>query len=383
MFPLYDLEGNIIAFSGRIYNAKDASKYINTKETEIFRKGNILYNYHNAKEILKKSDSIIVMEGFMDVIRANTIGVNNCVATMGTALTKQNAMLLKKMTNNIILCFDGDKAGQEATVDAINIFKEIDVTPKVIQLEENLDPDEYILKYGEQQFKSKIENPESSIEFMMSIHKTNKNLKNIEDISKYIDESIKEMISVEDTILIELTLRKLSTEFNIDYNILKEKYEKLKNIKPQKKIQNEIKKETLKRNQCEQASIRLLYYMLKDEKIINTVENRITFFPNNDIRKLSNEMIYYYHKYGKLNFADFISFIAENEELLKLFQEVMHLKINENYTTEEIEDYVKLINEYPIKNKILELENKLKIEKNPIKQANILSEILLLKGVKQ
>ena len=148
MFPLYDLSGNVVAFSGRIYNTHDESKYINTKETNIFKKGNLLYNYHLAKEHLKKSESIIVMEGFMDVIRASVVGINNCVATMGTAFTKEQALLLKKTTNNIILCFDGDNAGDEATDKAIQVLKEIDVTPRIIRLEENLDPDEYILKYG-------------------------------------------------------------------------------------------------------------------------------------------------------------------------------------------------------------------------------------------
>ena len=159
MFPLYDLEGNVIAFSGRIYNTKDNSKYINTKETKIFKKGTILYNYHQAKSPLKKNENIIVMEGFMDVIRASTVGISNCVATMGTALTKQNATLLKKMADNIILCFDGDKAGEEATTSAINVLKEIDVNPKVVRLEENLDPDEYILKYGQEKFQNKLNNP--------------------------------------------------------------------------------------------------------------------------------------------------------------------------------------------------------------------------------
>ena len=134
IFPLYDLQGNVVAFSGRIYNTKDSSKYINTKETKIFKKGNLLYNYHQAKDILKKSESIIVMEGFMDVIRASTVGINNCVATMGTAFTKQHANLLRKMTDNIILCFDGDKAGEEATTSAIEVLKEINIKPKVINV---------------------------------------------------------------------------------------------------------------------------------------------------------------------------------------------------------------------------------------------------------
>lgn len=381
MFPLFDLEGNIVAFSGRIYNTKDSSKYINTKETEIFKKGNILYNYHNAKDLLKKNNSVIVMEGFMDVIRANTVGITNCVATMGTALTKQNANLLKKMADNIILCFDGDGAGEEATTSAIKVFKEIDVTPKIVRLEENLDPDEYILKYGVERFKSKIEKPESSIEFLMRLHKSNKNFRDIEDISKYIDESIKDLITIEDNILVELTLRKMAKEFEIDYQIIKDKYDNLKNKCTVQEVKKEIKTQT-KYNQCDQASRILLFYMLKDEKVIKIVENKVSFFPNLTIRTLVNEIIYYYHKYGTIDIADFISYISNKEEEKKLFNEIMAMKLREMYVSEEIEDYINVINSYPTKKKINELNKKIKEEKDPIKQAEILKEILSLKGVK-
>lgn len=383
MFPLYDLQGNVVGFSGRIYNTKDSSKYINTKETKIFKKGNLLYNYHQAKDILKKSESIIVMEGFMDVIRASTIGVNNCVATMGTAFTKQHANLLRKMTDNIILCFDGDQAGEEATTGAIEVLKEINVTPKVIRLEENLDPDEYILKYGESAFKEKLDVPESSIEFLMKLHKNNKNLKDLNDISKYIDESLKELINTNDTILVELTLRKMSTEFNIDYNIIKDKYNNLiktpKQSKTKKQEQIKIK---INHDKYGNASRYLLYYMIKDCKIINIVKDNITYFPEEIIRNLSNEIIYYYHKYGVFHIADFISYISSREELVKTFNEIMNMNIKEKYSEEEINDYIKVINSYPINKKTDELNQKMREEKDPIKQASILSEILTLKGVK-
>ncbi len=382
MFPLYDLEGNVVAFSGRIYNTTDASKYINTKETSIFKKGTILYNYHNAKDLLKKNESVIVMEGFMDVIRASTIGVTNCIATMGTALTKQNATLLKKMADNIILCFDGDKAGEEATIKAINIFKEIDITPKVVRLEEELDPDEYILKYGATKFKNKLNNPESSIEFLMEQHKSNKNLNDIEDISKYINESLNDLLLLDDPITIDLTLKKMSDEYKISYEVLEKKYQTLQNNKIKKPIQKEIRREQ-KMSQQEIASRHLLFYMLKDEAIIDMVENQVAFFPNSDIRDLANQIIYYYHKYGALKIADFISYIANNEVELKLFNEIVNMPINEKYNSTEIEDYIKVINDYPIKRKEKELREKMKEEKDPIKQAAILSEILSLKGVKQ
>ena len=383
MFPLYDLEGNVVAFSGRRYNTNEGSKYINTKETSIFKKGNILYNYHNAKEMLKKNNSIIVMEGFMDVIRANTIGITNCIATMGTALTKQNANLLKKMADNIILCFDGDKAGEEATVSAINILKEIDVTPKVVRLEEDLDPDEYILKYGANKFISKIDNPESTIEFLMEQHKINKNLTDIEDITKYINESLNDLIQVEDIVLVDLTLKKMSDEYKVEYDILKNKYQELKNkIKPKENKEiKEVKK--IKYNQYELASRSLIFYMLKDEKVITKVEKNVTFFPDNIIRILANEIIYYYHKYGVLKIADFISYINNNEDILKTFNEIINMNINESYILEEIDDYIKVVNTYPIRKKENELKKLLKEETDPIKQAKILSEILSLKGVKQ
>lgn len=387
MFPLYDLEGKVIAFSGRIYNTKDSSKYINTKETAIFKKGNILYNYHNAKELLKKNDVVIVMEGFMDVIRANTVGITNCVATMGTALTKQNANLLKKMANNIILCFDGDKAGEEATTSAINVFKELDVIPKIIRLEENLDPDEYILKYGVEAFKNKITNAENPINFLMNLHRTEKNLKDIEDITKYIEESLNDLTNEKDDILVELTLNKLSAEFKIKYDILKEKYQniKLQKVNESKKNKSEnIKTITHnKYNQYDKATRVLIFYMLKDEKIINMVEHQITFIAEPNTRALINEIIYYYHKYKVINIADFISYISNNQEEVNLIKEILTMKLKDMYNNEEIDDYIKVINSYPSKQKIENMTNKLKMEKDPLKQASILKETMLLRGVKE
>ena len=161
MFPIYDLSGNPIAFSGRIYNTKDNSKYINTKETDKFKKGKILYNYHIAKEHLKKNDKVIIMEGQMDVIRASTIGINNCIATMGTALTKDHRSIIRNMTDNVVLCFDGDSAGEKATISAIELLEDTGINIKIVRLPDKMDPDEYILKYGKDSFISKIDNATS------------------------------------------------------------------------------------------------------------------------------------------------------------------------------------------------------------------------------
>jgi DNA primase len=282
------------------------------------------------------------------------------------------------------LCFDGDQAGEEATTSAIEVLKEIGITPKVIRLEENLDPDEYILKYGETSFKTKVENPESSIEFLMKLHKSNKNLKDLNDISKYIDESIKELINTEDTVLVELTLKKISTEFGVEYDTLKSKYTNLIKENNKNRIikKNDIKIKA-KYNKYGQASRNLLYYMTKDQAVISFVEEKITYFPDDNIRMLANEIIYFYHKYGIFNIADFISYVSSKDELLKILNEIINMDLKEKYSKEEIEDYIKVINSYPINKKTEELNRKLKEEKDPIKQASILMEILTLKGVKE
>ena len=125
----------------------------------------------------------------------------------------------------------------------------------------------------------------------------------------------------------------------------------------------------------------LIYYMLKDSMVINMVENRIGYFPTKNIRELSNEIIYYFHKYGIINVADFISYISDREEILRTLRDIIAMGIKEDFQIEEIEDYIFVINEYHKEVKINDLNKKLKEEKDPLKQAKILEEIMKLRGV--
>ena len=377
MFPIYDLSGNPVAFSGRIYNTKDTSKYVNTKETDKFKKGKLLYNYHIAKEHLKKNDSIIIMEGQMDVIRASTIGINNCIATMGTALTKDHKNIIKNMTNNIVLCFDGDEAGEKATVHAIELLEDTNIDIKVVRLPNNMDPDEYILKEGKDSFLAQIKNAINLIDYKMELLKKNKDFGNIKDVSSYINSVLKELINEKDDITIELNLKKLSDNFNIDYKTIKNKYNNL--VKNKKEIKNEIKpKKTY--DKYRMAENYLIYYMIRDEKVLNMVENKVGYFPTKNIRELSNEIIYYFHKYGIINIADFISYISDRAEILKAFQDIIAMDIKDEFQIQEIEDYIFVINEYHKEMRINNLNKKLKEEKDPLKQAEISMEIMKIRG---
>lgn len=372
IFPIWDLSGKVVAFSGRIYNTESESKYINTKETIIFKKGNTLYNYHNAKSILKKNDYVIVMEGFLDVIRASTIGINNCVATLGTAVTKEHINLLRKISDNIILCFDGDDAGQKATITCIEMLSQVGVTPKIIRLKENLDPDEYILKYGKESFIAQIENPISVTDFNLSLLKNGKNLKEVDDIAKYINEVIKELVKEEDDIKVEIILNKLSQEYHISYDSLKDKYTSLLSkkqlvSKPQQELVNKVNAK-----QHIIACKSLIYYMLRFDEVINMVENRVSYMPEAKYRNLSNEIIYYYHKYGTLKEADFYThLINNNKSLLATMQEIEILDLNEQFNQEEIDDYILAITKANIKERKKSLKNKIEEEVDIIKKAQL------------
>ena len=382
MVPLHDLNGNVVGFSGRIYQTNDDRKYINSKESDIFKKNNLLYNYHRAHEKLKKDDSIIIMEGFFDVIRADTVGVTNCVATMGTALTKQHINQLKKITDNIILCFDGDKAGENATIRAIPLLEECGINPKIIRLEEK-DPDEYIIKRGKDAFISKIENPISAMDFKMKILKSDKDMSNVSDVSKYIEQSLQELTKLESSIEIELILNKLSFEYKIDYQILKNKFDiydnKIKNNINSKKV--EVKLDKRKYSQYYIAINNLIFYMLRSDKVIDYVIENVIYVTDDLYRILYNEIIYFYQKYGTFKEADFFTYISDNNDVSDLLAKITTMNMKDEYYDEEIINYVEVVNKEVKKVKIKELEKELKDETDPMVQLKILNEINNIKGV--
>lgn len=376
MFPLYDLNGNIVAYSGRIYNKEDNSKYFNTRETEIFKKGQLLYNYHRAKDIARQKNQIIVMEGFMDVIRAHTINVKNVIATMGTAVTKEQAILIKRMAKEVILCFDGDEAGAKATMACADELIKIGVTPKVIRLEDGMDPDEYITKYGKD-FERKIQNPMSIMDFKLQYLKKGKNLSNTVDEAKYVNEAIKEINKIDDEILKELTIKKIIDETGLDESIIRNKItpteiQKAPKPKPKEKTKNKL-------NKYEVAQRNLIYYMLRSPEVINMYNTKITYMPTEEYRMLAREIKIFYNDKGYIKEADLIDSVECDEEVLNAIKKVEEANLNENYSIEEIDDYIKVIRDYNVKTEINRLTNKMKDELDPLKKAEIAQKIIDLK----
>ena len=312
----------------------------------------------------------------MDVIRAYTIDIKNVIAMMGTAVTDTQAHLIKRMAKDIILCFDGDEAGAKATMSCSNELIKLGVTPKIVRLEDNLDPDEYIQKYGKEAFQRKIDNPISVMDFKLSYLKTDKDLTSPTDQAKYISEIITELNKIDDDILKDLTIKKVCTEMNIDEGLIKKHLENKPKPKP-KKVQIEIK--TDKYDKAESA---LIYYMLKSPEVITMYNNKVTYIPNKEYRLLAREISSFYKNFGFINEADFIDYIECDEDLMNTITKINKQNTKENYTLEEIEDYIKVIRDYNVKEEIKRLTNKMKTLTDPLDKAKIAEEIVgLKKGV--
>ena len=349
-------------------------KYINTKETDIFKKGEILYNYHRAKDEARRKNQVIIMEGFMDVIRAYTIGVKNVVATMGTAVTKENASNIKRMAKEVILCFDGDRAGSKATFACINELSKIGVIPKIVRLPNDLDPDDYIKKYGKEAFISMLDNPINVMDFKLRYLKEGKDLTSSIDMASYVNQIISELNNLDDDVLREITIKKISEEASLDEDFIRSNLEK----KEVKEIVTK-KVETKKYNKYEKAEQNLLYYMLRDPEVIKLYNKKITYMPTMKYRFLAREISYFYKQFDYINIADLLSFLKDDPDMIKTIGEIDFLDLKEEHSKEEINDYINVIYEYNVNREIEKLKEQMKKETNPLVKAELGSKIMNLR----
>lgn len=164
MFPIIDLRGNVIAFGGRIIDG-EGPKYLNSSDTPVFKKSRNLFSLNFAKR--SEERRLILAEGYMDVIAVNQAGFENVVATLGTALTPEQARLMSQYADEVIIAYDSDGAGQNATQKAINLLSEAGVKTRIIKMEGAKDPDEYIKKFGALRFKQLLDNSDGAINFRL------------------------------------------------------------------------------------------------------------------------------------------------------------------------------------------------------------------------
>ena len=357
MFPIHNSNGNPIGFSGRIYNSNVDSKYINTKETYIFKKGETLFNYHRAMLDAKKTKTLIICEGQMDAIRIYASGVKNVVATMGTALTKDHINLIKRLNVKVILNMDSDKAGTNAALLNGDLLRKENIDVSILSLTGAKDPDEYILKYGIDAYKDSLNHAISLFDFKLNYLKNDKNLNNADELTDYINNIINELNKTDDEILRTVTINKLSEDYKIDKNILLSKL-----IKIEKTSIVKIERVTKKQKQNIRAVEEILYYMMNNVKYAKIFTKKLNYIPDKVYFDIEKDIQAYIILNNTISLADFISYETNNgkEQIIK---DIISNHNNDvEMTEEEFLNYIEIVNKWVVDTKIDNLKIELKKE---------------------
>lgn len=377
MFTIKDNEGNPAGFSGRKYDDSDAPKYVNSKETPIFKKGNILYNYYNAKNDIKKKKEIIISEGFMEVIRCHTIGIDNVVALMGTSFTKDHLAVIKKDKVDVVLNLDQDEAGKIATIQIGKLLMKEGISPTVIIFSKYKDADELIVYEGAEAFINAYEKRVNFIDFELDYLKKNKDLSDSVSLAEYIKESIEAINAVDDDILREIKVKELSDKYGIDSNLIKSKITN-NNVT----IKKEVKKVPVKKIKYDKyaiSEIRILYLMMNYPELIDYYENYLGYLNDVNRKKLADAIVFYKEEHKTFDYSDFICYTCVREDLNVTLKSVCSYPQSENYTKEELEDYIMRVKEYRVQKQEKVLRGKLKNTIDENEQKKIAERLLNIK----
>ena len=377
IIPIEDLKGNVVGFSGRIFNGeKETSKYINTKETVIFKKGQILFNYHNAKNAIRDEKCVIIVEGNMDAITLSSSGIKNVVALMGVALSKEQIDVLKKLKVPVILMLDNDQAGLNSTLKNGEMLRSVDIDVKVVRLTGEKDPDEYIRANGVDALKDNIKHAINFVDFKLEYLKNDKNLNNIDDLVTYVKEVVKALKN-ENDLTKEIFISKISKDYQIDPEILKREINiNNEQIKKEEKVVYEQKK---KANKYEIATSKVLYHMMVDSKYIVIYKRSLGYFKEKEKRMLASEIVYYNSEHNNINIADFTTYIMPQENLFNLVNEIVNENIHTIINEDEFNACIDVILKSIKVDEIKELKEKIKKEMDISKKIDLITKLTNLK----
>ena len=370
MFPIVNRNNETIAFSGRILGSEQP-KYLNSPETAIFNKSNVLYNYYLARPTIRKHQQAVLFEGFADVIAADRSGIENGVATMGTSLTKEHISILKKNAQSVTICYDSDSAGIEATYKAGEMLQKANCQVKVAVMPKGMDPDDYVKNYGEEKFRNDVIG--SSLTFMgfkMLYFRKGKNLQVEGDRLLYLEEVLKEISLLESAVEKDLYLRQLSDEFNLSLEALKEQ-ERQNYKQTHPNARNERKEPVQKfiapryvervKPAYMNAERFLIAHMLRSMDVTFKVQEMLE---GNTLNIDEHQAIitYLYGFYESDHIPDLNSFIhyVDDENLRRIIVEIEMMQINDEISEQELMDYINQVLNYKKRLKIKEKEDELK-----------------------
>lgn len=386
MFPLYDEFGKVVGFSGRVYKAQDKnSKYMNSPESDIFIKGKTLYNYHRAKEAVRQAGFVYINEGFMDVIAMHRAHHDNCIALMGTALTKDHLRMLKRMTHTIHLCLDGDMAGQAAAMKSSDFLTSQGFEVKIVLLPDGRDPDEILSTEGIEGLDAVLKDTLSPIDFMMAFECSKLDLRNYEDRKTLLVKACEKIAKIEDRIDRGHYITKLSSLTDFPKEIIEEQLLNSSAIIEHREQFSQNRIETIQDqrpilDKYTLAEKNLLFYMLNDRQVSDIYEAKAGFMHNDTYRALAAYIRDYYRTHQTMDIANLIDKIGSSHStLVNALTDIAECSLPLPYQKEVIDDYIARITENTKNIREQELQEQFKNVLAPSAKAEILQKLIDLK----
>lgn len=315
MFPIINVQNRVIGFGGRVMD-HSLPKYLNSTDTLIFHKGSNLYNLN----IISKEQSrekIILVEGYMDVISLYKSGINYSVASLGTSLTEEQAKLMKRYAKEFFICYDGDTAGQKAADRAIDILLSVGISPRIICLEENLDPDEYIKKYGKMNFEIKCKEAMFYLDFKIENVKKNFDIHSPQGLIQFTTESAKILARVKNPIERDVYVERFSKAYHVSVSAIKDHMNYFDRTtktgakgKKEKSFQRHIP-QVVPGKGNEKAQLELLSYSVADKSYYDMIREKLEVidFSHAPCRILYEELQRFYD--GNLSIHDFLKDLVD------------------------------------------------------------------------
>ncbi|PYI51750.1 DNA primase [Paenibacillus flagellatus] len=401
MFPIRDARGNVIAFAGRTMG-NEQPKYLNSPETSLFRKSRVLYNFHAARAEIKRTSRIVLFEGYADVIKAWSAGVHNGVATMGTALTEDHALMMRRSAEQVVICYDGDEAGQAAAYKNLDILAKAGLDIKVALLPNRLDPDEYIESFGAEKFRRDIIEAAVPTDKFKLIHlRRNFNMQDNEAKLRYVRTAIREVIAhIESPTVREHHLKELANEFS-----------SISSFETMKQETNEIREEQQKKRRSgdnndfswntvmndgtdsvplpklkpayDKAERHLLYVMMHDRDVAAQVQERLGDAFNDEAHAAMAAYLYAYYAQGFEPDASRYLTALQDDKLERLASSILMTESDQGINEQVIEDYIREIRKHRQQQAIERMEQeRVRVEKSGdvIGAARIAIEIIALKN---
>ncbi|MCZ0873395.1 DNA primase [Peribacillus sp. AS_1] len=376
MFPIMDHQGNTIAFSGRAMG-DDEPKYLNSPETPIFNKSKTLYNFHHARPHIRKKEQAVIFEGFADCISAVGAGVENAVATMGTALTDQHIQLLKRNTDQILICYDSDSAGLNAANRAVNMLQDHEFSVKVALMPDNLDPDDYIKEFGEKSFVSEVIGASLTyMAFKMHYLRRGKNVNNEGDRIQYIEEVLKEISRLPNAVERDHYLRQLSSEFSLSLDALEQQQrqvfftERKKGTLPQPAVQKKmaLQYEHKLKPAHHNAETKLIAHMLKSRDMTFKIQQLLgqTVFHVDEHQAIITYLYAFYEDGHEPDTSFFLTYLPD-PNLRRIVSEIEMMSVNEEVTDKELTDCINQVLKYE---KLLKIKEKQVEEKDAVRRSD-------------